>query len=78
MKVESTNVQPSTKAPLLPNPCCTLFLFSSQHFMNYFKNILIISLKKFAVSNKSIIFVVSIRQNKLKYKKMSNFFIEQN
>jgi hypothetical protein len=25
--IESTNVQPSTKAPLLPNPCYMPFLF---------------------------------------------------
>jgi hypothetical protein len=64
--IESTNVQPSTKAPLLPNPCCRLFLFSIQHFTNYFKNILIIYLKKFAVSSKSIIFVSTKRNNNAK------------
>jgi hypothetical protein len=41
-------------------------LFSIQHFTNYFKNILIIYLKKFAVSNKCIIFVSTKINNKMK------------
>jgi len=50
----------------------------NQHFINYYKIILIISLKKFAVSNKCIIFVSTKRNNMNTYSEYKDLQGKQN
>ncbi len=68
--IESTNVQPSTKAPLLPNPCCTLFCFEKPMWITLLEisatitkiSIIFVKQKESKMKNLSIKEIKSIQQ----------------